>query len=79
MHNLAQRLRNAAQNFCDGWALTTLLLDPVQELEPKQGGGQLIRGGRLIRTLRYMPALQLKVATTIITIHLPVSADLAGE
>ena len=48
MHNLAQRLRNAAQNFCDGWALTTLLLDPVQELEPKQGGGRLIRGGRLI-------------------------------
>ena len=30
MHNLAQRSRNTAQNFCDGWALTTLLLDPVQ-------------------------------------------------
>ena len=25
-----QRLRNVVQNFCDGWALTTLLLDPVQ-------------------------------------------------
>ena len=67
MHNLAQRLRNAAQNFCDGWALTTLLLDPVQELEPKQGGGRMIRGGRLIRTLRY--SHDLVIAEDSYTVH----------
>ena len=27
---LRLKVRNAAQDFCDGWALTTLLLNPVQ-------------------------------------------------
>ena len=50
---------------CEGWALNTLLLNPVQEFSREEGGVRLIRGGRLIRTLVYTTRSYTSKATTL--------------
>ena len=36
---LPDKFRNAAQDYCDGWVLNTLLLNPVQDLSREEGMG----------------------------------------
>ncbi len=36
------------------WAYATCTVIPMQELRGEEGGGLIIHGGRIIRTLRYV-------------------------